>query len=81
MLNLALRLKAVAAASFSLPDVSRKRRRKASRVLIFILLGKGQQHSAEATDDFKMSFSSSLPCNSAAALKEKQIAAFKSQPP
>lgn len=25
------------------------------------------QHSAEATDDFKMSFSSSLPCNSAAA--------------
>lgn len=30
------------------------------------------QHSAEATDDFKMSFSSSLPCNSAAALKENK---------
>ena len=39
------------------------------------------QHSAEATDDFKMSFSSSLPRNSAAALKKKQIPAFKSQPP
>lgn len=30
------------------------------------------QHSAEATDDFKMSFSSSLPCNSAAALKKNK---------
>lgn len=35
------------------------------------------QVSAEATDDFKMSFSGSVPCNSA----EKQITAFKSQPP
>lgn len=32
------------------------------------------QHSAEATDDFKMSFSSSVPCNSAvgAALKKNK---------
>ncbi len=30
------------------------------------------QHSAGATDDFKMSFSSSLPCNSAAALKKNK---------
>lgn len=33
---------------------------------------KRAQHSAEATDDFKMSFSSSLPCNSAAALKKNK---------
>lgn len=30
------------------------------------------QHSAGAADDFEMSFSSSLPCNSAAALKKNK---------
>lgn len=30
------------------------------------------QLSAEATDDFKMSFSGSVPCNSAAALKKNK---------
>lgn len=30
------------------------------------------QHSAEAAADFEMSFSSSLPCNSASALKKNK---------
>lgn len=33
------------------------------------------QHSAEASDDFKMSFSSSLPCNSATATAEAALKA------
>lgn len=45
----------------------KKKRRKALPVLIFTLLRKGHNTLQKAADDFKMSFSSSLPCNSAAA--------------